>query len=477
MGYSSATAVADLVDNSISANASIVDVNFVWRDDAPHVLVTDNGRGMDRGRLIAAMRLGSDPRTIREEGDLGRFGLGLKTASLSQAAIMTVVSKELGGSPVAARWDLAEIESNSDWQLQEADPSKFGVDPEMLDAFASGTIVRWDQLDRLLGPQGSIDTFFAVAETVGRHLGMTYHRLLAGGDVEIRLNGAPVVPWSPIADEYAELFEECAIGPEARTVCKTYLVAAPSTLTEEQARRAAGPLDWIQQQGFYIYRQRRLIVAGGWLGLGPGERAWRLDPRYNLARLTIDISNADDEAWSVDLKKSAAEPPPALRTELLRLAQRVRRRSVSRARSLLASPTGAPDEGGSAFAPIWVAVTAATTAPYRLNRRHPLVSQVRRALPDAGPLRLLLDFLERTAPLPPVSASAGLDMATTASRVAEEADVRRLLLTVYPNYRRILRLSKEDACERLFTQTHFRNHRDLVLDAIERIELDMLSVL
>jgi hypothetical protein len=465
-----------LVDNSISAGARIVDVDFVWRDDAPHVRILDDGHGMSRDRLISAMRLGSDPRDTRAESDLGRYGLGLKTASLSQATVMTVVSKGHASPPCVARWDLEEIDRAGSWELQVGTPDDLGTDLGPLGDRPSGTMVIWEHLDRLLGPAGSIDAFFAVAESVGRHLGMIYHRLLTAGELAIRLNGTTVPPWSPVEREFAELVEEETSGPLGGATCRAYLVTSPSVLNEEQGRRAAGPLDWIQQQGFYVYRNQRMIVSGGWLGLGQGSKEWRFDPRYNLARLTVDISNADDHEWSVDLRKSVAEPPFALRPVLIRLAQRIRRRSVARARSLVPAGATVGVEGDEPPA-IWVAAASTPNAPFRLNRRHPLVAQVRRALSDAGPLRQLLELLERTAPLPPISASPGANLAAAARRAAEEGDVRRLLLTIYPNYRRVLALTREAACERLLGQPHFRDHRSLVLEEVERLEREMQSSL
>jgi hypothetical protein len=473
LGYSTATAVADIVDNSLSARASKIDVDFEWRNEAPYVLIVDNGCGMNRERLIAAMRLGSDPRNQRAVGDLGRYGLGLKTASLSQATILTVVSKEAGAQATAARWDLARIEATSDWELWEGPPAEIGVTTDKLDASSSGTTVRWDQLDRLLGAAGDVDNFFAIAESVGQHLAMTFHRMLSAEEVAIKLNGVPLVPWNPVAEDVCDLIDERGLGPEGRIICRAYTMAAPAKLTDEQERRAAGPQDWIQQQGFYVYRERRLIVGGGWLGLGSVDRPWRFDAKYNLARLTIDITNADDQDWAIDLRKASAEPPVNCRAALLYLAKRARRAAVTRSRKSSSTVNSVAALATESEIPIWLPGSAAATAPFRVNRRHPLVSRIRTSMRDTTVLRSLLDLIERTAPLQPISSTMGIDIAVVAARELREADIRRLLLVVYQNYRRVLKLSRDEACSKLLEQPHFLEHRELVLTTVETLERDI----
>lgn len=476
LGYSTATAIADLIDNSITAGASQIDVDFEWRDNAPYVEIVDNGQGMDRGRLIEAMRMGTGSRGDRQAGDMGRFGLGLKTASLSQATVLTVISKERSGKTAAAQWDLEKIEASADWELWEGAPSDLGLKLPKLDSLTSGTAVRWDKLDRLLGKDGDVDNFFAIAESVGQHLAMTFHRLLSAKDLRITLNGASLAPWDPVAEDICAPIGQKAIGATGRIVCSAYIVHSPAGMTGEQARRAAGPLDWIQQQGFYVYRERRLIVGGGWLGLGPANRPWRLDPRYNLSRLTIDITNAEDEYWAIDLRKASAEPPANCREDLSKFAKSARRRAVIVSRGTSGSSPLAANLGVIDDVPIWMPGRSAATAPFRVNRRHPLVSKVRAALTDASLLRSLLDQIEKAAPLQPISASTTTDIAVTAALELKEADIRKVLLTVYPNYRRVLGLSHDDACKKLLTQPHFREHVQLVLATVAALERDMIGV-
>lgn len=473
LGYTTSTAIADLVDNSLSASATQIYVDFEWADGAPCVQVVDNGRGMSPEKLISAMRFGVDPRVVRPEGDLGRFGLGLKTASFSQATILTVVSKETDRDEAAARWDLDRIQATDDWELWVGRPSDINLAPCRLGDFPSGTAVRWDNLDRLLGVDRTIDAFLAVAEAVGKHLGETFHRLISAGSIDIRLNGLSVSPWNPVDDECSTLVEEIAVGPDGRTRCKSYVVQHPDLLSADVQKRAAGPRDWIQQQGFYIYRENRLVVSGGWFGLGPPDKPWRLDKRYNLARLTIDITNADDEAWSVDVRKSSAAIPDAIKATLYAFAKRVRRRAISRSKAVTRETL--PGAGKSEHPPIWIARSAVVTSPYRVNRRHPLVAKVRKQLPDASQLRALLDHIEETAPLSPASSVANPSLVASAAQVLQEKNIRKLVLTLYTNYRRSLSLSKEEACARLLALDQFSDHQVFVLSVVETIERDMQS--
>jgi hypothetical protein len=466
MGYTPATAVADLVDNSISAGATHVEVVFEW-GETPAVRVIDNGHGMRPADLREAMRLGRDPRVPRDATELGRFGLGLKTASLSQAATLTVVSKAAGVEPHAAQWDLDRMEAANAWQLVDGAPDDLGCEGVLPADFASGTAVVWSHLDRM-SPAGDVDTFLTVADLVSRHLGMTFHRYLEGGRLTLTVNGVRVPIWNPLPDEYCETTgtTELATGVQVRGC----ILRSPDTLSDGEARRLAGPLDWLEQQGFYVYRQDRLLIAGGWLGLGRGDRAWRLDRKYNLARLSLDLGNDADADWSVDVRKTTANPPDELRGALVRFADRVRRRASGRVRrAAQASPTA----GGLDLEAIelWSAGSS-TGIQYRVNRRHPLVSRVRRSLDDPTPLRALLDALERKAP---IHAARGPmiapDAVSVARRAQESADLQRLVLTLYPNFRRV-GLSSAEARARLLESLSMQEHHDLINDIVDRLERD-----
>ena len=93
IGYSLESAIADLIDNSIAARARNVEIDFIDTTES-YIAILDDGFGMTDEELTSAMQYGSsDPSNNRSENDLGRYGLGLKTASMSQCKKMTVATK------------------------------------------------------------------------------------------------------------------------------------------------------------------------------------------------------------------------------------------------------------------------------------------------------------------------------------------------------------------------------------------------
>lgn len=206
VGYSTETALADIVDNSISAGARNVQVTFNFEGPKSTVSILDDGHGMSAPELLRAMTLGGiSPLLRRSEGDLGRFGLGLKTASFSQCRCLTVASRK-GGLVSIRRWDLDYIAQPDvgDWRLLSS--ARMGSEDLLapLDGVSQGTLVIWEGLDRIVGAGMVKDTaaenaFLALAERVEQHLSMVFHRLIEGGAPELRLhlNGHRIRPWDP----------------------------------------------------------------------------------------------------------------------------------------------------------------------------------------------------------------------------------------------------------------------------------------
>jgi hypothetical protein len=182
LGYSTAAALADIIDNSVAARANSVNVNFSWREGRASIAVIDNGNGMDDGELEQAMRLGQlNPLTDRSPEDLGRFGLGLKTASFSQCRRLTVASRK-NGKTSCLRWDL-DVLANSDgdgWLLLEG-PAEESVDLlQPLNSADHGTIVLWEQMDRIVTAGFREQNFLDLIDGVERHLAMVFHRFVQG---------------------------------------------------------------------------------------------------------------------------------------------------------------------------------------------------------------------------------------------------------------------------------------------------------
>src|SRR5258708_203353 len=206
-GYTVEAALADLIDNSISAQASLIELKYD-ASISPFIAILDNGRGMAPDELTNAMRHGSsNPTSLRDPRDLGRFGLGLKTASLSQARILTVVSKK-HGVVSARRWDLGVVQQFGRWLVVVPERLDFESLPmfSQLNGRKSGTLVVWQDLDRLTAsaadPQSEMTTKLA---SLYDHLALVFHRFTQKEDghdpIRIVVNGLAIPPRDPFLKE------------------------------------------------------------------------------------------------------------------------------------------------------------------------------------------------------------------------------------------------------------------------------------
>ena len=348
-GYSMPAAIADLVDNSISARASVIDVRLHWSGAASWIAVLDDGAGMDGQALTDAMRLGSrNPVEERDPDDLGRFGLGLKTASFSQGRSLTVASKRPGTRTGVRRWDLDQVAASRRWSLLfDADVDALpGV--EMLDRHSHGTVVVLTRLDRVSGrtdvDDGDAHThFLRLADSVRHHLAMTFHRLLAPNGPTITVDGREVVGWDP----FLRATGQVQVGPSERLAeglihVIPYVLPHFSRITTEQHSAGAGPRGWNQQQGFYVYRAGRLLVDGGWLGL-----PMVAEEHYKLARVQVDLDNTMDQAWQIDVRKATARIPRPLVADFRRIAIATRQKAAKAYRHRGRRLTSAGRPGGA----------------------------------------------------------------------------------------------------------------------------------
>lgn len=401
-GYSPEAAIADLVDNSISADARNVAIDFQWHGAESTVTITDDGFGMSESTLIDAMRLGSmSPLAKRAKSDLGRFGLGLKTASFSQARELTIGTAMKGSPPAIRRWDLDTVARVNDWRLLRSAPS--GSIIESLQG--SGTIVRWSKLDRLVGAadltdQKAQDRFLEVASKVQRHLAATFHRFLAGRDkLHITVNQCAVQPWDPFASRHPATQrldpEELPYRGELVRVTPFVLPHRSKFATDAEAGASAGIGGWSQQQGFYVYRSGRLLIQGDWLGLGMGN-----DEHTKLARIAIDFPSSLDHDWQVDVRKSTARPPGELVEPLRRIAKATRGKAdeVYRHRGKAIS-----QRNSRAFVLGWQQyVTRNGETKYKVNREHPAIAALFSALgssrKEKQTIERALRFIEETVP-------------------------------------------------------------------------------
>jgi hypothetical protein len=324
IGYDVTGAIADLVDNSIDACAKTIDVRIVCDGDDSRVLVIDDGLGMTERTLDEAMRFGT--RRSYAEAELGAYGLGLKTASLSQARRLTVATRSTPSGPLRARrWDLDRVVVTDSWILEQPRARELHTHVREVMRGRRGTVVVWEKLDRIIGRPASPHasrTLEAVVRRTVEHLSMVFHRFLsgeAGGrPVEISVNDLPLQAWDPFArSEPAtralaeqELEFEHNSTTNAATV-KPFILPAQHQFTSVEGHAlAAGPNRWNRQQGLYIYRRERLIQSGGW------ARLRTTDEHTKLARIAIDIPPGAEEAFGISVTKMRVGLPEDLRAPL-----------------------------------------------------------------------------------------------------------------------------------------------------------------
>jgi hypothetical protein len=396
-GYTLPSALADLVDNSLAAGATAIIVSVEANGPDSHVAVLDDGCGMDQTTLVDAMRMGTrGPLEARSDGDLGRFGLGLKTASLSQGRRVTVITKVLGGEPLARRWDIEHIQQSGKWQLL-TEPTHIGAPfVQTVAGMRSGTAVVIEDLDRatfLKVATGDLKQHFGrVLDAVRQHLAMVFHRFIEDG-VVMKLGATPLVGWDPFLRRQSTKLSTERLSLLTRFIdIVPYVLPHHGSLTDAEHDAAAGPNGWNAHQGFYLYRCRRLIVPGSWLNL-----SLRKEEHFKLARIQVDLPNSLDAEWHLNVTKSHVAAPAALRDEFARIARYVRSQAaaVYRFRGEHHAPVHAPPHRF-----VWRRQETKGTVRYRIDRTHPVVQ----ALLHSGceHSRLLgdvLDLVERTVPV------------------------------------------------------------------------------
>lgn len=467
LGYSPATAIADIIDNSVAAGASVVDLGFVWAGENSFITLLDNGRGMDERALDTAMRLGErSPLEERSANDLGRFGLGLKTASFSQARRLTVASRQEEGPVRALHWDLDVLRDDpaGAWSLLEgvADGSQTRL--AGLEATASGTLVLWELMDRIVPPGVREQDFLDLIDRIEQHLAMVFHRFIERRRLAIRINGRAIIAWNPFLEHRSDtwrsgvdtfLVNGCPVSVEG------FVLPHRDRLDAKTRDSAAGPDGWTAQQGFYVYRNERLLVAGHWLGLGKG-RAWTKEEPFRLARIRLDLPNTADADWKIDIRKSTARPPVEARIRLSVFAEDVR----ARARKVFAFRGKPQSTGGrSSVVQAWRADRLAGGVRYRIDADHPAVAAV---LEHADPLRADIDamlaVIEATVPVQQIwldTAEAKDTPRATPDRVPTDAE-HRMLQTVFRNLVSRKGYSVEQARSKLRSSEPFDAWPDLI---------------
>jgi hypothetical protein len=461
-GYTPETAVADLIDNSITAGSSEIRIDFKWNGPNSLISIIDNGEGMDEDTLVNAMRAGSrSPRDTREANDLGRFGLGLKTASFSQCRALTVASKNVDGEVSIRKWDLDEVEATKQWRLlKKCSPDSHEV-IRRLDTTTSGTAITWENLDRIVNNASSEDEtserhFYNTADAISAHLSMTFHRLIGRG-LKIYLSGQEVKKWDPFLEGNPA---RQVLGTEKIELNASIITVDPfvlphrSKLTQEDFELAGGSRGWNDLQGFYVYRNNRLLVAGDWLGL-----RFTKEEHYKLARIRVDITNNMDDLWQIDVRKSVAIPPVPIRSELKRIALYTRQRASEVYRHRGKVITTLAHQG---VVNVWNQKVKHGRIFYRINEGHVAVANALTD-PTSKNIRTLIRIIEETVPVPliTISASENPEAHSAPLEMATPKQVADIALEVFQAL-----ISKgtpvKSAIERVLTTEPFNMYPELI---------------
>ena len=372
-GYNLPTAIADILDNSISANANVIKLEYKWDGQNSYILISDNGIGMNKEELVLAMTPGSkDPEEERSEKDLGRFGMGLKTASFSQCKRLTCITKRESYATIKRCWDIDYINSENEWQLLD-----YVSDNSFLDKIEdrkSGTLVIWEKLDRIVGNaevtnESVKNAFYQEMISVKYHLSLVFHKFIESKRIKIFFQNTEIESYNPFLlnlNPKPEMGQPESFGNVEITY---FILPHMSEIGKTDYENSGGSLGWFQEQGFYIYRGDRLLVAGDWLGLEK-KRDYS-----KLARIAVNFTNANDFNWHLDIKKSTASPPLEIRKELSRIAKIAIMKSAKiynwRGQKTIT------DNRITNYEPLWTdEKTREGIKKYKINRKHPIIKSL-----------------------------------------------------------------------------------------------------
>lgn len=380
IGYSLETALADVIDNSITAKATQIDILTDLEPSGIRIGVLDNGAGMTGEELLEAMKPGSrNPRDAAAPTDLGRFGLGLKTASFSQCRHVTVVTRK-DGKTSAAIWDLDFVAAQQDWLVQI--PDDISSIPWTDRLTKSGTLVLWEKLDRVVekdSADAGVERFVKRLDEAREHLELVFHRFLSGepglGKILMKLNERALTPFDPFNSSHPATIiepntpEALRIGNEIVTI-QTFTLPHHKKITPQEWEHYAGRAGYQKNQGFYVYRERRLIVHGTWFGLA------RQTELTKLCRVRVDMPNGLDTDWKIDVKKASAQPPYQVRERLRRIIETIgatsKRVYTTRGRVLVTDSR----------LPVWNRIQDKNEISYRINTTHPVIAEFLDDLPQ-----------------------------------------------------------------------------------------------
>lgn len=405
IGYKAQTAIADIIDNSIDACATSIELLFEYSDGDGYILIKDNGTGMDDADLQKAMTIGSkDPRDTRNKNELGRFGMGLKTASFSLGKRLCVISKK-NGILSERCWDLDLVSYHNKWYLNKKVPESI-LDKLPNIEEDSGTIVYIDKLDRFskAGTTSPLkkNSYFAKIKRIRDYLELVYH-LLLNDNLIIKINNNQLNGWDPFLLDMPEAIREKIIEGEKqafrvngkRVIVRPYVLPHPSNYNSTEFAQAGGIKGWREHQGFYVYRENRLVTFGDWLGL------FKKESIYDLVRIRVDFFNASDEDWKIDIKKSSISIPEEAKENLESIGRSYRQVAQDIMLYRTKRTAGSRKKRTIGTLNTWELDNDNKHGKYVLNRLHPILNELLANIDDETKkqLKLYLNLIELGSPM------------------------------------------------------------------------------
>lgn len=474
VGYTNETAIADILDNSISGAATEIELYFDW--DNRRIIIADNGFGMDYQELMDAMEIGSaDPNEMRPSEDLGRFGLGMKTASFSMAKKLLVISKK--NSTISnAEWNLNTVASEDKWEISEYDESEISMILESIDTYTQynnwkqGTLIIISELDRLIDEtniEKSKKNFYKMIRNIKSHIAITFHRFMEEDALKISVNGNKLEAWNPFwikSPATMELAREELFDGKNEVVVEPYILPHKSKYnSEEEFKEAAGVKDWRGHQGFYVYRNRRLLVYGTWFG------KFKKEPAYNLACIKLDMSADSDFEWDIDIKKSKATLPVAIEEQITQIAYLAIEKSVAvyNSRGVYNRKN---TSNNTSLKYVWEQrKNISGNYMFYLNKKHPMLLKILSGM-DENAQKELKTYLSLVESYSPTMLSGVMDKET--DFVVSDEDKKREILNIQEKIRiyRMLQYDDVEIYDTLYDSPEYLYLREDLKKIIEETE-------
>ncbi len=466
MGYSFESAIADIIDNSISASAHEIYLKFPIDPMDCYIAICDDGCGMNKDELFDAMKYGSEQKLgQRAADDLGRFGLGLKAASLSQCRRLTVASKK-EGIISAYIWDLDVISEKRDWYVIECSADSISEIRQIswLDNVDSGTIVIWENFDLIEKSSGNVySELNKYQESTADYLSLIFHRYLnktGSNKLSIKVNNYELKGFDPFLESHPktnvrrriEIPVEDSEGIERMVSVQPFVLPFQKDLSAEDKKLSGGLENYRSKQGFYVYRNERLIVWGTWFGR-------HRDELTKYARIRVDIPNTLDDIWGIDIKKQNAKIPAVIKNRLTRAVDEAMDIAVKAQKF-----RGRVDKNDDKIDYIWLPIkTREEQHSYLINRESKIFDLIRDKVDDETWARIdmVLEEIENSLPYQQIyidKSQNKIDDTVDDERIAEIEAKARMLITMALS---MGENSKEVIVSNLFTSEPFNNYPQL----------------